>query len=196
MNCQFIIENLKAKVLLKLSLLFVFFPNKIVSQVVKTDSISIVKEWKDCNGKNTLNVTVNALCNPEEPPFDGHKTIIEAHLNNKRHKLEVEFDDPNYQMEMISFSEKNIWFYSLKGVNAVFIPFTYCSNSDSEKRLSYIVFYNGNKQLYHIDFKCTEDENCALNEDLNKLLSDLNPKLRAELVKKIKSKYKKAIDFN
>lgn len=196
MNYQSIIENLQMKVLLKLFFLLAFFPNKITAQVVKVDSISISKEWKDCNGTNKLIVNVNALCNPDEPPFDGHKTKIDVSLKNKKHSLNVQFDDPAYQMEMIAFNEKNIWFYSLKGAQAVFIPFTYCSNSDSDKKLSYIILYNNKKYLYHIPFKCSEDDDCVLNEDLNKSMSDLNSKIRAELIKKIQSHYKKGIDFN
>ena len=196
MNYQSITESLKAKVLLKFLFLIAFFPNKIVSQVVKVDSISISKAWKDCNGKNVLTVNVNALCNPNEPPFDGHKTMIDVHLKNKKHSLDVKFDDPDYQMEMIAFSEKNIWFYTIKQSKVVFIPFTYCSNSDSDKRLSYIILYNDKKYLYHIPFKCSEDEDCFLNEDLNKSMSDLNPKIKAELIKKVESHYKKVSDFN
>ena len=196
MNYQSIIENLKVKALLKFLFLIALFPNKIVAQVVKVDSISILKEWKDCNGKNTLNVKVNAVCNPNEPPFDGHKTKIDVQLKNKKYSLNLQFDDPDYQMEMIAFSEKNIWFYDLKKANVVFIPFTYCSNSDSVKRLSYIVLYNNKKYLYHLPFTCNEEEDCVLNEDLNKLLIDLNPKIKAQLIKKIQSQYRKTIDFN
>ena len=196
MNYQSIIENLKAKVLLRLLLLVAFLPNEVVSQVVKVDSISISKEWKDCNGMNKLTVNVNALCNPDEPPFDGHKTMIDVSLKNKKHSLSVQFDDPDYQMEMIAYSEKNSWFYNLKKAKVVFIPFSYCSNSDSEKKLSYIILYNDKKYLYHIPFKCTEEDDCVLNADLNKSMSDLNPKIRTELIKKIKSHYKKGSDFN
>jgi len=196
MNYQSIIESLQVKVLLRFFFLIAFFSNKVESQVVKVDSISISKEWKDCNGMNRLTVNVNALCNPNEPPFDGHKTMIDVSLKNKKHSLNVQFDDPDYQMEMIAFSEKNIWFYSLKKVQVAFIPFTYCSNSDSEKKLSYIILYNDKKYLYHIPFKCTEDDDCVLNEDLNKSMSDLNPKIKTELIKKIQSHYKKGSDFN
>ncbi|PZQ80851.1 MAG: hypothetical protein DI548_13480, partial [Flavobacterium johnsoniae] len=83
--------------LLRLLLLVAFLPNEVVSQVVKVDSISISKEWKDCNGMNKLTVNVNALCNPDEPPFDGHKTMIDVSLKNKKHSLNVQFDDPDYQ---------------------------------------------------------------------------------------------------
>lgn len=196
MNYQSIIESLRVKALLSFLFLIAFFPNEVVSQIVQVDSISISKEWKDCNGTNKLTVNVNALCNPDEPPFDGHKTMIDVSLKNKKHSLSMQFDDPDYQMEMISFSEKNIWFYSLKGAKVVFIPFSYCSNSDSEKKLSYIILYNDKKYLYHILFKCTEEDDCVLNTDLNKSMSDLNPKIRTELIKKIKSHYKKGSDFN
>ncbi len=195
MNYQYIIENLRAIVLLRIICLLVLFPNMGITQVVKVDSIAVSKEWKDCNGKNTLKVEVNALCNPDEPPFDGHKTMINATLKNKNNELNVTFDDPDYQMEMIAFNEKNIWFYTLKRTKAVFIPFSYCSNSDTDIKLSYIVMYNDKKQLYHISFKCSEDEDCVLNEDLNDTIKGLDPKIKAELIKQIKSNYKKVADF-
>ncbi|MFD2907380.1 hypothetical protein ACFSX9_01390 [Flavobacterium ardleyense] len=196
MNYQFIIESLRRRVLLNILFILALFSTKTFSQVVQIDSISVFKEWGDCNGKNVLNVKVNALCNPDEPPFDGHKTMIEVQLKNKKHLLNIAFDDPDYQMEMIAFSEKNIWFYNLKKAEAVFIPFTYCSNSDSDKKLSYIVLYKDKKYLYHISFRCNEEEDCFLNEDLNMSLKELNPKIREALIKKIKSKYKSVIDFN
>lgn len=81
-------------------------------------------------------------------------------------------------------------------MEAIFIPFTYCSNSDSDKKLSYIVLYKDKKYLYHISFSCNEVEDCFLNEDLNISLKELNPKIKAVLIKKIKSKYKTVVDFN
>jgi hypothetical protein len=71
-------------VLLRFFFLIAFFSNKVESQVVKVDSISISKEWKDCNGMNRLTVNVNALCNPNEPPFDGHKTMIDVSTKKQK----------------------------------------------------------------------------------------------------------------
>lgn len=103
----------------------------------------------------------------------------------KKHFLNTAFDDLDFQMEMIAFSEKNIWFSNLKKVEAVFIPFTYCSNSDSNKKLSYIVLYKDKKYLYYNSFRCNEEEDCFLNDDLNSSLKELNPKIKETLIKKL-----------
>ena len=113
----------------------------------------------------------------------------------KKHFLNIAFDDLDYHMEMIAFSEKNIWFYNFKEkVEAVFIAFTYCRNSN--KKLSYIVLYNDKKYQYHISFRCNEEEDCLLNDDLDITFKELNPKIKETLIKKIKSKHKTVVDFN
>jgi len=122
--------------------------------------------------------------------------VIDVHLKNEKHLLDVQFDDPDYQMEMIAFNEEDISFYDLEGSKAVLIPFTYCGNSDSDKKLSYIVLYNGKNYLYHVSFRCNEDEDCSLNEDLDESMGDLSSEIRAEITKRIQFRYGKAIDFN
>lgn len=159
-----------------------------VAQIVHTDSIEIHKVWKDKNGENKLTVNVNALCNPDKPPFDGHKTKIKALLKNKNFVQEIIFDDKNYQMEMILFREKDIWFAEFKENKAVFIPFFYCGNADNDVKASFIIFYNRKKYLYHVKFYCNEEGTCKLNEpNINLKLKGLPKEVRDELTKKLKT---------
>jgi hypothetical protein len=168
------------------------------------DSIVISKKWNDKNGLNLLTIRVNALCNPNRPPFDGHITVIESSLKNDRHKLSIKYNEDDYQMKMIYFEEKDIWFYKYNGIQAVFIPFFYCSNIDSEGTVSYIILYDNKKYLYHFNFTCDNefaflDEKggkCKLRtKNLNQKLKDLPNALRETLINFIKTHYKTTKDI-
>ncbi len=167
----------------------------LYSQEVNVDSISINKTWIDNNGKNSLFVKVNALCDPNNPPFDGHKTLIEASLKNKKHNLNLLYDEENYQMKMLLFYEKDIKFYKLNKTNSIFIPFFYCGNWENDVKVSYIIFYNNKKYLYHINYYCGEDASCRLNDNLNLKLKNMPESLKKIFIKELKTKYKTSKDF-
>lgn len=161
-----------------------------IAQVVVPDSITINKQWKDNNGENTLTVNVNALCNPENPPFDGHKTMIHAALKTKNFSSEVVFDDEDYQMEMILFRETDIWFFDLNKTKAAVIPFFYCGNSDTNVKASFIIFYGAKKYLYHLNFYCGEEGKCALDEKkLKGKLADLPREIKDKLIRNMKKDF-------
>ncbi|WP_343534910.1 hypothetical protein [Pedobacter sp.] len=189
------IQNIIGSLIKMLFFLLMIGSQPAIAQIVHTDSIEIHKVWKDKNGENKLTVNVNALCNPDKPPFDGHKTKLRALLKNKNFAQEIIFDDKNYQMEMILFREKDIWLTEYKGNKAVFIPFFYCGNADNDVKVSFIIFYNRKKYLYHIKFYCNEEGKCNLNEpNINLKLKGLPKEVRDEFAKKLKA-FTKASQF-
>jgi hypothetical protein len=197
MNYQFIIENLVGIQLRRIVwLLLMLFCTSVSAQVVYPDSITIQKKWIDGNGENRLTVKVNALCNPSKMPIDGHPTKFEANLQMKNSHMDIVYDDSSYQMEMILFEEKEIWFYELNKVKAVFIPFLYCSNEDNDVKVSYAVFYGDKKYLFHFNFRCKENGICKLNEEEKKKLTLLQPELKRALLAKLLKKYKTAKQIN
>lgn len=68
----------------------------------------------DKNVNNTWSINVNALCNPDKQPVDGHETKINAELVNNEYFLKQEFNDEVYQMEMLLLYEKDIRFINIK----------------------------------------------------------------------------------
>lgn len=197
MNYPFIIESLQQNLQFKRFWGFIFavgFFSFSQGQVMILDSLYIQKSWTDKNGINTLSINVNALCNPNKPPFDGQETKINAELVNNEFSLKQEYNDKDYQMEMLQFYEKDIWFYKYKEAQAVFIPFFYCANLDNEVKVSYIIFYN-NSWLDHFYYKCTEEGDCWLNDKLEKKVDDLSIKIRKELVKQLKPDIKTILIF-
>lgn len=196
MNYPFIIEVIRLDQFRKIAMLLLCMTSFVIhAQVVHTDSIAVHKTWYDKNGKNTLSIKVNALCNANKPPFDGHVSIINASLTNKNYAVTNEYNDENYQMEMLLFYEKDIWFHVINKVKAVFIPFFYCGNMDTNNKVSYLIFYNNTKYLYHINYRCNEDNACTLNENLQLKLKDLPTGLKKVFMKVLQSKYKKATDL-
>jgi len=176
-----------------LFILFLSVPLIAYSQEMKTDSLIVVRNWTDSNGKNTLRIKVDAACNPEVPPYDAHPTKIEAWLRNDNYSTYIEYDDPNFEMEMIYLNESDICFGNgADRVRIVFIPFSYCGNADDDMIVSYIILYNNQKYLYHINTR-DQSNNFAgpylLDDDLDTKLKDLPENLRAEFLKLIKSKY-------
>lgn len=199
MNYQFITETQSPNRLLKYALMcfFICFCFLGWAQESKRDSITILKNWNDKNGVNELTINAGRLCNPEEPPFDGSTTKIEANLKNKLVDLNVFFEDENYQMEMILFYESDIEIIEVKNEKAVFIPFFYCGNFDNDIKVSYIIFYKNKGYLFHINFHCNEGNECKLNDDLQEKLMTINDKhLKKIFQKKLKSDYKIYSDFH
>jgi len=196
-NFQNFTKNLGAATWRKtLLLLLLVCYQSVIAQVVRTDSVEIHQSWKDKNGENKLVVNVNALCNPDRPPFDGRQTKIIASLKNKKFTQEIVFDDKDYQMEMILFREKDVWFSEYNGVKAVFVPFFYCGNADNDIKASFIIFYNNKKYLYHLKFYCSDEGDCRLNEkNINLKLKELSKEMRDDFIKKIKTKYIKISQF-
>lgn len=189
-------QNITGSVFKMLIFLLMLSNQSAIAQIVHIDSIEIHKVWKDKNGENKLMINVNALCNPDKPPFDGHKTKIIASLKNKKFNQTIVFDDQNYQMEMILFREKDLWLTEYHGTKAVFIPFSYCGNADNDVKASFIIFYNGKKHLYHLKFYCGDAGDCKLNEkDLHLKLKALPKELKDHLIKKLKTNYTKGSQF-
>lgn len=193
-----------------LLVLFVFCSLCAQGQIIHEDEVDnylfvpeilhVTKNWTDANGANTLHLTVDGNCNPDNAHF-GTPTSIQAQLENKNYKVKIKYNEPDYQMCMIHLSEKDIWFYEYNGAKAVFIPFSYCGNLDSTVKLSYIILYNKHKCLLHFLFNCEEDpeENgiCTLdNKTANKEVKKIPKELRSILMNYLKENYKTESDLN
>ena len=188
---------------LAISITFLFFANAVlgqkkVSDTLKPyyqDSLIITKKFKDGPLSNNLRIKVINPCDPAKEKFDGAVTMIEAVLKNKNYSDSVIYKYPDAQSGLINFREKNISVCKISGKQAILIPFSYCGNFDNDTKISYILFYDHKKYLYHINYKCGEDLKCKVKDDLNSKLKDLPLKLRTMFVKQLETKFKNAEDF-
>lgn len=90
------------------------------------DTLHITQEWIDANGENLLSITVNGACDPKTRYF-GSSSSMEVILKNDKHRLEMEYEEEDYQMCMILFDENDISYIDREGSRIVFIPFFYCT---------------------------------------------------------------------
>lgn len=198
MNYQFIL--MKIQTTLRHSFLWIIillFSETVQGQIITPDSIRIRKEWYDENGHNSLTVEVNALCVLDKGPADGHLSKITALLENEKNKSYIEYDEKNFQMKMILFLESDISFYEINKTRAIFIPFFYCGNGGSDITVSYIIFYNNKKYLFHIEFFVSEDGICTLTDNIKKKAKNItSKKLRKIFVEQIETNYKVIQDFH
>lgn len=187
------------KYCLLLFFLLIIVPLKAQFESLPPDSLIVGKSWIDENGENNLWLKIYAVYNPYNPKMSddgGYPTKIEARLRNIRYNLSVSYDDDDFQMEVIMFNEAAIWFHEINGIQAVFIPFFYCCMANSPTKVSYIIFYNNKKYLYHFGFLCEDlnfDCDCVLQEsdkDLNKKLKKMPKELRSIFIEYIENKYK------
>ncbi len=198
MNCQFIIGLLRLNQLRRIILFFLLgfsYVSTLLAQEVHPNSLSVVKQWNDANGRNNLSIKVSAACNPSKPPFDGHPTGIHVVLNNRKGKVHVNYEDSSYAMEMIAFHKKYIWFSQYKKTKVVFIPFFYCGNEDTEVKLSYILVFDNKYFTYHFKFKKDEDGNCLAVDDIDSSIKNLPVALQQVFGKKLKFGYTKIHNF-
>lgn len=198
MNYLFITGHLRVSLQhsFVIALFLVLAWGKASAQQMKPDSICINKVWTDKNGENRLMVKVNALCNPEHPPFDGHPSKIEVQLTNDKNDTYAVYDEENYQSMMLLFYESDIVFFKIRGVNAVLIPFFYCCNSDPQQKVSYILLYDDKQYLFHLSFYSDENGICHRNDDLDLITQKIRPrKLRRFFKKEVETKYKDVTDF-
>ncbi|MGK6344224.1 hypothetical protein ACMGDK_18590 [Chryseobacterium sp. DT-3] len=159
------------------------------------DSLIIQKNFKDGTISNKLTVKVINPCNSEKNRFDGAVTNISATVKNKNYSDSLVYNYPYAQSGLINLKTDNISDHNINKHQAVFIPFTYCGNWDNDTKVSYIIFYNHKKYLYHIKYFCGEDGKCKLNDNLNITLKDLPSTLRLKMIKDLKTKYNNSNDF-
>lgn len=199
MNYQFIIQKMKS--LVTSLILFLFVPacgQKAVHDSLKVyyqDSLTVHKNFKDGTVSNTLTVKVINPCNAEKERFDGVVTIISTSVKNKNYSDSVVYSYPYAQSGLINLKTNNISDHNINKHQAVLIPFTYCGNWDNDTKVSYIIFYNHKKYLYHIKYHCGEDDKCKINDNLDITLKDLPAKLKAKVIKDLEIKYNKSNDF-
>lgn len=199
MNYLFIIQRMK-NLVTSLILLF-FIPvcgQKPVSDTLKRyyqDSLIIHKNFKEGTVPNQLTIKVINPCNAEKERFDGPVTIISATVKNKKYSDSVVYNYPYAQSGLINLKTDNISQYSINKHQAVLIPFTYCGNWDNDTKVSYIIFYNHKKHLYHIKYYCGEDDKCKINDNVDITLKDLPTKLKLKVIKDLETKYNSANDF-
>lgn len=199
MSYLFIIQKMKSLVT---SLILLFFipvcGQKPVNDTLKRyyqDSLIIQKNFKDGRISNKLTVKVINPCNSEKNRFDGAVTIISAAVKNKNYSDSIVYNYPYAQSGLINLKTDHISDHNINKHQAVFIPFTYCGNWDNDTKVSYIIFYNNKKYLYHIKYYCGEDGKCKLNDNLNITLKDLPSTLRLKVTKDLKTKYNNSNDF-
>ncbi len=199
MSYLFIIQKMKSLVT---SLILLFFipvcGQKPVNDTLKRyyqDSLIIQKNFKDGTISNKLTVKVINPCNSEKNRFDGAVTIISAAVKNKNYSDSIVYNYPYAQSGLINLKTDHISDHNINKHQAVFIPFTYCGNWDNDTKVSYIIFYNHKKYLYHIKYYCGEDGKCKLNDNLNITLKDLPSTLRLKVTKDLKTKYNNSNDF-
>lgn len=189
------------KSLITCFILFFFIPvcgQKAVHDSLKVyyqDSLIVQKNFKDGNVANKLTVKVINPCNAEKERFDGAVTIIRAAVENKNYSDRIVYNYPDAQSGLINLKINNISDYNINKHQAVLIPFTYCGNWDNDTKVSYIIFYNHKKYLYHIKYYCGEDGKCKLNDNLNVTLKYLPSKVKSKLMKDLETKYNNSNDF-
>jgi hypothetical protein len=193
-------KKILKKAIIILSAIVLVANASLSGQVVSCDSILISKTWTDKNGENRLTINGTELCNYEKCCVDGHPSKLEVSLTNNKHSLKVKykllFDE--YQMKTIFFRENEIWFQELNGINAVFIPFFYCGNYDQDTKISYIILYDNQKYLFHIQyFLDIEGDGCfRLNDDLDKKCKKIaSEKFRKMVIEQLQTKYKSINEY-
>ncbi len=170
----------------------------IFSAQAQQGLVTHTQRFVDKNGTQQIKVVVQGACNPNDDlPDDGKPTSIKATISNGAKKQHMFYNEPDYQMLSIYFTKKDIWTKVIDSSTLVFIPFYYCSNMDSEVTLSFFVFYNNQKALHHVVYKCAEEEkgSCVLKS--KKWDQKLNLPLNAKkaLLSFISKKYKLRSDF-
>lgn len=168
------------------------------SETFPADSLVVSKIWNDKNGENKLLIEVAAVYNPDnQKPSDdgGYPTMIHAKLKNSRYSSDILYNDEDYQMEVIMFYEDAIWQRDIEGVQATFIPFFYCCMDNTPVKVSYIIFYNKKKYLYHLGYLCDELDPktiCTLQEsdrDLERKFRKMPKELRGILIDYVETNY-------
>lgn len=199
MNYQFIIQKMKN--LVTSFILFFFIPvcgqkpGNDTLKVYYQDSLIVHKNFKDGAVSNKLTVKIINPCNSEKRRFDGAVTIITATVKNKKYSDSIVYNYPYAQSGLINLKTNNISVSTVNKHQAVLIPFTYCGNWDNDTKVSYIVFYNRKKYLYHIKSYCGEDGKCKLNDNLKVTLKDLPSTLRLKIIKDLQTKYNSSNNF-
>jgi hypothetical protein len=111
-------------------------------------------------------------------------------------KYSLSFDES--QMHTIFFRKEEIRFQELNGIRAVFIPFFYCGNYDQDTRISYILLYNNQKYLFHINYflEIEEDGFFRLNDDLEKKCRKIpSEELRGMAIEQLQTKYQSITEY-
>ncbi|MBL1220046.1 hypothetical protein JET18_04300 [Chryseobacterium sp. L7] len=189
------------KILVTIFILFFFIPacgQKAVHDSLKRyyqDSLIVQKNFKDGNVPSKLTVKVINPCNAEKERFDGAVTIISAVVESKNYSDSIVYNYPDAQSGLINLKINTISDYTINKHQAVLIPFTYCGNWDNDTKVSCIIFYNHKKYLYHIKYRCGEDNKCKINDNLNITLKDLPTELKSKVIKDLETKYNNSNDF-
>ena len=198
MNYQFITENLQQNRRHKIFVLvlFVLFSITLSAQQIIPASVLITEEWSDKNGKNILTIDGRNLCNldSEYGAVDGFQSSINVNLKNDNQtvSLQSSLTEEECMMQTWLIREQEIWLSECDSVQIVFIPLFYCGNADSDTRISYVIFYGGQKLFVHINYlyEFSADGYFRLNDDLKKKVNFVKQKkLRAIIIEQLKTKY-------
>ena len=157
---------------------------EILQRVFIRDTLVISKTFRDKNGYNNLEIEVFDPCfrNLEKDRVDGLINYITVRLTNKKYSDTLFYYNPAVYASLINLIESNIFFKSISGKQAVFIPFSYCGMADDDWKITYIVLYDHKKYIYHINLRGEDFQNYKVVDDLNEKLKELPAKLKKELI--------------
>ncbi len=132
--------------------------NMLYAQDINTDELSIVKTWLDDNGEQVLYIHVEGACNNYDNKNEfskfGESSSIRIKIKNRKSEKIFNYDNPTYNSSMMLYSDA-IWFKEYDWAQAVFIPIFYCSAKHGAiMTLSYIIIYNNNIEIVHLNFQC------------------------------------------
>lgn len=162
-------------------------------------SLIIEKTFHDKNGNNELEIKV---INPRqfsddldddserEIMVDGWINYIEVRLNNENYSDTLIYYNPTVAESLIHVESNNISLECISGKYAIFIPFFIYNGNIDINTITFIVFYDSQKYLYHINFSGTETEYLKITDDLDEKFKELPGKLKKELIKQVYSNYK------
>jgi len=152
-----------------------------------SNTLSIIKTHPDNIDRVLLTIEVSSPCNndfeSEDFKVDGIVNSISATMHYKGKTDNILYYNPNVLMSLINLKEQNIIIKYIDYKYAVIFPFSYCSNADKDITISYIIFYNHKKYLFHINLTAINDfDKYQLNDDLHTKLKSLPKKIRKEFV--------------
>jgi len=170
------------------------FEKEKTNRIEQRKTANFKHTFSDASGKNTLLVKVYNPCDLATPPWDADKNFIAARLINGKNILDVKYNNPAPQMSLIFFDQKEISVQKVNGINAVFIPFYYCGNSeDYDKIVSYLIFYNGKSYTRHFIYTCT-NTGCKLQQE-QKTMKGLPIALKKQLIQYSNGRHKNKKSF-
>lgn len=171
------------------------FEKEKTNRIEQRKTANFKHAFSDASGKNTVLIKVYNPCDLATPPWDADKNFIEARLINGKNILDAKYNNTAPEMSLIFFDQKEISVQKINGINAVYIPFYYCGNSeDHDKTVSYLIFYKGTSYTRHLAYTCT-DTGCKLQQE-QKIMKGLPVALEKHLTQYSNARHKNTKSFH